>query len=349
MPTLEEIDPNFKLESNIEREGMTFYDVKEAPFKLHGIIYEDDRYARMPKKDGYAVSGGVGAQATQTAGGRVRFITDSPYIIIKAKIGRSEMCHMPLSGSSGFDMYIKDKDGKEDYIKSFIPPHGNIYDGVCDFSASVERSVVINFPLYGEVCELYIGLKEGSVLKAPEDYKITKPIVYYGSSITQGGCASRPGNAYQAVISRKYDADYLNLGFSGSAKGEAYMAEYIAKMDMSAFVYDYDFNTPTVEHFWATHEPFFKIIREAHPELPVIFMSRPNVKLNPDKDRRHEVIKATYENAVNAGDKNVYIIPGNELMEIAGNDGTVDGTHPNDLGFFSMAKRLMIELDKIFG
>ncbi len=349
MPRIEDLDPNFKLESNIEREGMSFYDIKNAPFKVYGVFYdtEEKRYTRMPRDDGYKVSVGVGAQAPDTAGGRVRFVTSSPYIIIKAKVAMGDLSHMPRTGTGGFDLYVRYGD-EERYTKTFVPPQGNVYDGVVDFGSEAERTVTVNFPLYGETHELYIGLKEGCVLKAPPEYTVDKPIVFYGSSITQGGCASRPGTSYEAILSRRYDADYINLGFSGSAKGEPYMAHYIAALEMSAFVYDYDFNTTSVEHFKETHEPFFKIIREKHPDLPIIMMSRPNFFLNPEKDKRHEVIKTTYDNAIAAGDKNVYIISGNELMAIAGNEGTVDGTHPTDLGFFSMAMRMTEVLDKLF-
>ncbi len=349
MPKIEDLDPNFKLESNIEREGMTFYDVKKPPFRLYGVFYEDSekKYTRMAHDDGFSVSEGVGIEAYETAGGRVRFITNSPYVILKTRGAPGNLPHMPRTGSGGFDLYVR-LGNEERYTKTFVPNFSDTYDGVVDFNSETERLMTINFPLYGDVHELYIGVKEGCVLKAPTDYTVDKPIVFYGSSITQGGCASRPGTSYEAILSRRYDADYINLGFSGCAKGETYMAEYIAAHEMSAFVYDYDFNTPSVDHFWKTHEPFFKIIREKHPDLPIIMMSRPNPFLDPARDKRHEVIRATYDNAVARGDKNVYIIPGNELMAIAGNDGTVDGTHPTDLGFFSMAQRVAVVLDTIF-
>ena len=124
-----------------------------------------------------------------------------------------------------------------------------------------EHTFTINFPLYQGVNSLYIGLKEGSVIKEAPEYETTAPFVYYGSSITQGGCASRPGSAYQNILSRHLQWDHINLGFSGSCKGEDEMAYYIASLDMSVFVYDYDHNAPTVEHLKNTHEIFFKKIK----------------------------------------------------------------------------------------
>ena len=93
--------------------------------------------------------------------------------------------------------------------------------------------------------------------KSPTPYVVEKPIVFYGSSITEGGCASRVTNAYPALLSKWLNADYINLGFSGSAKGEIPVAEFIAEQSMSAFVYDYDHNAPNPEHLAATHEAFF--------------------------------------------------------------------------------------------
>ena len=210
-----------------------------------------------------------------------------------------------------------------------------------------DTDYTINFPLYDGVKELYIALKKDAHVSAPAPYTVEKPVVYYGSSITHGGCASRPGNTYEAFISRNLDADYINLGFSGSAKGEFAMAEYIATLDMSVFVMDYDHNTPSEQNLLETHEPFFKAIRAAHPTLPVIFVTAPNTRLSGNVNyagrgrlyTRRNIIRRTYENALIAGDTNVYFIDGFDLF--AGEDWdacTVDGTHPNDLGFFRMSQ-----------
>ena len=118
-------------------------------------------------------------------------------------------------------------------------------------------------------------------------------------------------------------------------------------MDMSAFVYDYDHNAPDTAHLEATHEKMFKKIRAAHPNLPIIIMPRPKFRLSRDEQTRFEIIKKTYRNAINAGDKNVYLLTGKELMEIAGDEGTVDDCHPTDFGFASIAKAVGDLLEKI--
>lgn len=339
MKNISEVDKNFSIKTNIEKDDICFYDVKEKPFEIHGVFYENGKFRRLPEEVAKIVNDGVYWLHANTAGGRVRFRTDSPYVAIHAKMPFvGKMPHFPLTGSAGFDLYIREK--KEVYFKTFIPPFDMTdgYESVIDFTSAEMREITINFPLYSELSELYIGLKKDSVLEKPTPYKHENPVVFYGSSITQGGCASRPGLSYQSILSRRFDTDFINLGFSGSAKGETEIAEYIKNIPMSVFVYDYDHNAPSVEHLRKTHEKMFKIIREQNPELPVIMMSRPRCFLNEQEKERFEIIRKTYTDAVAKGDKNVYLIDGKTLMKDTENDGTVDDAHPNDLGFYSMAK-----------
>ncbi|MBE6811242.1 MAG: hypothetical protein E7521_09410 [Ruminococcaceae bacterium] len=348
MSNISDIDSNFKVETNLNENDIRFYDVKQPPFQICGLIYESGKFRRFPENVAQTVSEGVYGLHCNTAGGRVRFTTDSPYIAIHTKMPHiGKMPHFALTGSAGFDLYVFDQ--TERYKATFVPPF-NIQDGyesIVNFSSSEMREITINFPLYSEVSELYIGLKENATLCKAKPYEIEKPIVYYGSSITQGGCASRPGNSYESIISRSFNADYINLGFSGNAKGEIEIAEYIKQLDMSAFVYDYDHNAPSVEHLKDTHERMFRIIRNANPDLPIVLLSRPKYSLTADDKQRFEVIKATYDNAKATGDENVYLIDGVTLMSFAKDDSTVDNVHPNDLGFYSMAKAITDVLKKI--
>lgn len=335
------IDPNFKVETKIREENIRFYDVLQPPFSVHGVYYDDGKFRRLPENIAETVNQGVHNRHANAAGGRIRFQTDSPYVAIHVKMtGIGKMPHFALTGSAGFDLYVKVGEGQQ-HRGTFVPPF-NITDGyesILRFPVTEMRDITINMPLYSDVCKLYIGLKEGAQIAPPEPYKHTTPIVYYGSSITQGGCASRPGNAYQNIITRRLNTDYVNLGFSGSAKGEPEIADYIRKMDMSVFVYDYDHNAPTVEHLEKTHEKMYLSIRSAHPDLPVVMLSRPRAYLTEDEVKRREIVRATYLNAKARGE-NVYFISGEELMQYAGDSGLVDGIHPNDLGFASMARVL---------
>lgn len=347
MSDISKIDKNFKVETNINKVDIKFYNARVAPFEINGVFYEDGKFRRMPEAAAKAVSQGVHSLHTNTAGGRVRFKTDSPYIAISAKMPTvGKMSHFALCGSSGFDLYINGK-----YARSYIPPFNfdNGYESIMDALPQGMKEVLINFPLYSDVSDLFIGLSDSAEVLAPNPYEIEKPIVYYGSSVTQGGCASRAGTSYQGFVSRELNADFINLGFSGNAKGEQTMSDYIKTLDMSAFVLDYDYNTPSTEHLLATHEKMFLSIREAQPNLPIIMLSAPIAEPLPTwaKERR-AVIETTYKNALERGDKNVYFIDGNTLMSLCGKEGTVDATHPTDLGFFSMAQAIIKVLKEAF-
>ena len=341
MSNIEKIDPNFQIGTTLGRDDLHFYNVEQAPFSVHGLMREDDQFVRMPKKIAETVNGGVGVLYVHTAGGRVRFATDADAIAISVTYGEiSRMSHFALTGSAGFDLYA---DGR--YVKTFRPGwdvEGHFESILPIPGERTMRQITLEFPTYSGVKSLLVGLPEGARLEAAAPYRHTLPIVYYGSSITQGGCVSRPGNTYQAILARELDTDYVNLGFSGNAKGEAEMARYIASLNMSVFVMDYDHNAPNAEHLKATHEPFVRIIREAQPNLPVIFVSRPTAYLSEEEIRMREVIRTTWLHAVANGDTHVDFIDGSTLFTGRGGDScTVDACHPNDLGFMAMANGIL--------
>lgn len=337
---ISKIDKNFAFEPTVKREGLTFFNVLETPeFSIHGVFHDNGKYRRMPEDVAKAVSEGVYHLHTNTAGGRIRFITNSPYVAIRAEVENcGKMSHFPFTASIGLDLYA----GKR-YVGTFVPPFGIQYcfENVVDHNLEGEQIFTINMPLYTDVKKLYVGLKEGCVLKAAPEYTVTNPIVYYGSSITQGGCASRPGNAYENIVTQLLDCDHINLGFSGSAYAEDVMIDYLASLDMSLFVCDYDHNAPSVDHLVNTHEKLYRAVRKTHPSTPILFLTRPKYHLNNDEVRRLNVVRTTYEKALNEGDKNVYFITGPELMnEQAWESGLVDNTHPNDCGFVSMGYKV---------
>ena len=348
MKDLAELDPNFKVDTKIEREDLYFLDVEQEPFQIYGVFKEGEYFRRMPENIARSVSDGVYQLHTNTAGGRVRFITDSPYIAIKTEYEPYKAPHFALTGSAGFDMY-EEKNGASRYLCTFKPPYDvtDGYEGIKDFAEVEERVITLEMPLYSSVKKLYIGLKKGSVLKAAPEYHTNKPVVFYGSSITQGGCASKPGSSYQSILSRQLDFDYINLGFSGNAKGEDTMVDYIKGLDMSLFVMDYDHNAPNINHLEATHAKMFRAIRAAQPDLPILILPRPKYFLNKAETKRAEIVYNTYLNAKAQGDENVYYITGRELMDMVGDNGTVDYHHPSDSGFFSMACAIAPIIKKI--
>lgn len=335
-----QVDKNLIINTSINKPGVKFYDVLVEPFYIYGVWYDGDGFYRVPKDVAPRVSPSTVQKSTQTAGGRIRFKTDSQYVAIKAVLQNAEkIAMMTATAARGFDLYA---DGI--FIRSFTPPYDQgegDFESVVNIGERTTREITINMPLYSGVKELYIGVDEEAALAAATPYKYSKPVVFYGSSITNGACASRPGMAYEAILSRMLDMDFHNLGFGGSAKGEPSIAEYIAGLEMSVFVYDYDHNAPNPEHLRETHEPMFKLIRAAQPKLPIIMISRPQFSLESNRDERYEIIKSTYDNAIATGDENVYLLRGYDFFDGLLADFTVDGVHPTDLGFYYMAKGIL--------
>lgn len=211
-----------------------------------------------------------------------------------------------------------------------------------EFTKSEEtEDITVFLPTAEIISDAWVEIEDNAVILPPTEYKYAKPMLYYGSSITEGAHASRPSNAYNALISSRLDVDYYNFGFSGSAKGDLDFAQYICTLEISAFVLDYDHNAPDVQYLKKTHAPFYKYIRERKPDIPIIMMSSPDFDYAPDKAQRREVIKETYTCAVKNGDKNVYFVDGETFFGSKDRHCcTSDTTHPNDLGHYKMANVL---------
>lgn len=338
------IDRNFVIEPTVTKEDIVWHDVKEPAFDIYGLYDPKNTYPfyRLPPEIAAQANDGVHALTYNMAGGRVRFRTDSPYIAVRIVYDSlANFGHMPRSGASGMDLY-RYEGGNYTYLKTAIPLIGDTqgYERlVYETDSHSHTEYILNLPSYNSMSALYIGLKEGSHLEHGTPYRDILPIVYYGSSITQGGCASRPGNIYQAYISRRFDVDFINLGFSGNCRAEPAMSEYIGKLPMSVFVYDYDHNAPSYEYLKETHLRFYLEFRKYQPDTPIVMVSRPNILPEEMPDKRTSVVRETYDYAIAHGDHNVVFIHGYDLFgEDCRDSCTVDGCHPNDLGFFRMGK-----------
>ena len=348
--TIEEIDQRMATDLKINRDGLRFFNMNDEPFVIYGGLKrgDDGRLYRLPKEIAEKTSPGVLGLCTNTAGGRVRFRTDSKRVAIIAKYANvTYMSHFAITGCVGLDLYADDL-----FIGEFRPPlamPSNTYESLLTIKEDRrERDMTINLPIYSDLVELYIGLDEDATLSSPTPYTYEKPIVYYGSSVTQGGCASRPGTTYQAYLTRWLDWDHVNLGFSGSARAESAIVEYMASIEnMGVFVCDYDHNSPTAAYLEETHLPLYRKIREKNPELPIIIFGRFTRDYNHEDELRRKVTERTYEIALSEGDKNVYYVNPIETIPFAPEEATVDRTHPTDLGFYYMAKALEPTLKKI--
>ena len=340
------IDKNMIVNEIVGDTPVVWHDVRLEPFALHGF-YEpltEPFFRRLPPDVAEATSEGVDKLSRESAGGRVRFSTDSPYIAVRARfrvVGRSP--HLTLISSSGFDLYIDGEYGSR-FVKEFRMPYTmtDSYEQIVELEGERYRSYTVDFPVHAVVESLEIGLKPGAALGAPRPYRDVKPLVFYGSSIVHGTAATRPGMTYPAMISRELNIDYRNIGFSGMALGERAIAEWMATLPMSVFVCDYDYNAPTAEHLEKTHHAMYEIFREAQPETPYIMVTRPDFWARITEQeailQRRDIIMRSYLAAREKGDKNVYFVDGVSFGVAPHQyELTVDSVHPNDFGFSRMA------------
>lgn len=348
-----EVDKNNIVETNIDEPDIRFYNVRQEPFELYGFYdpKNEDIFRRLPADVAEATSDGVKRLSRESAGGRVRFSTDSEYIAIKTKqsaVGVSP--HMTLLMCGGFDLY-EDTATDSRYIKAFMPPKGMTdgYEQIIRFSSKKMRCFTVNFPIHSVVHELFIGLNKNARLEAGMPYVGDKPIIVYGSSIVHGTAASRPGMVYPNILCRRLHRNVIDLGFSGQAKAEPAICEYMAGLPMDIFVSDYDHNAPSVEYLADTHRPLYEAIRAKNPDVPYIMISRPNPSTHPGHAyERRDIVMDTYRYALANGDKNVYYIDGESFfLGKYENDCSVDGIHPNDMGFSFMADGIESEIQRI--
>ena len=238
----------------IGSEKIDWYNVKEKNISLHGAFFDENEglYMRVPDAVAKSVNPEIDMLNRITAGARARLVTDSSFIAIKASLPAfMPMPHMSITGSHGFSVYANGSFSAR-YSPSFNDFPKNISNPYKEKVIFAEKKAVdgvnkgknlieIYFPLYGGVSELFIGVEPGSLVEKAPPYKYTRPLVFYGSSVTQGACVSRPGNDYVSIIARRLDADFINLGFSGNGNAEDRMIEYINTIDAGLFAFDYNY------------------------------------------------------------------------------------------------------------
>ena len=310
----------------------------EQPFEISGLaVCEKGKLRRLPEEIIDCFSEGVSLHARKPAGAVLRFRTDSRQWVLHIALGEYSYnntinpfarCGVDVYCDGGFQGFgIPARWGDKDYELTMTASDGHMH------------SYEIHLPQYAEVLDITVTFDERDTVLPPMPHRIKKPVLFYGSSITHGAGACRPSLSYACRLARKLDFELVNLGFSGSALGEAGLAEHIAGLDLAAFVYDYDHNAPNPEHLRETHCPFFETVRAAHPKLPILFVTRPD--FYPDRlvnAERKRIVWDTYRAAVNAGDEKVWFVDGETFFAYNNPaDFTVDNVHPNDAGHYRMA------------
>ncbi len=344
----------------VKETGIEWHSPKSAPIRLAGMAWfaQDGLYRRMPSRPKHPLPEGVNSLANHTAGVQAQFRTDSKRVIVKVKLaGPANMYHMPATGQCGFDCYVGTEGASPRYAKTIRYDHTlHAYESALfEMESSEMRNVIVNFPLYQGVEELSIGLDRGAQLLAPPPYATPGRVVCYGTSITHGGCASRPGMAYTNILSRRLDMEFINLGFSGSGRGEPEVAKTIAEIrNVACIVLDYEANSPSLESLMKTLPEFIRILRRSHRATPILVLSRPlfaadlfSATSRKSLDERREFQRGTVAQLRKRGDRRIFFMDGADLMGEDFEECTVDGVHPTDLGFMRMANALTPVLKKI--
>lgn len=339
--------------------NLSWHSPKEAPFVISGFpwLAQEGIYRRLPLHPAYPLPSSVDQLANHTAGGQIRFRTDSSSLSVQVKLsGSANMYHMPATGQCGFDCY--EEQGGELYYRAtaaFNVQATGYTASLFESGSGERRSIVLNFPLYQGVEEVLIGLEAGAAVEPPLPYEAPGRIIVYGTSITQGACASRPGMCYTNSLSRALNREFINLGFSGSGKGEPELARNIAAIsDPALLVLDYEANSVTPELYAQTLPEFIRLYRETHAEVPILVLSRImfakqrfDAASRQAQEQRKQMQTELVRKLRHAGDKHIYLHDGETLIDRHGQDCFVDGIHPTDLGLSQMADKLAPVIGKL--
>ncbi|GIP39090.1 hypothetical protein J31TS4_23700 [Paenibacillus sp. J31TS4] len=264
--------------------------------------------------------------------------------------GPANMHHMPPTGQCGFDCYLGEPGEQYLIAAAKFKPMASEYESqLYQWNIKKDVAVTLNFPLYQGVEEVWIGVDKDAVISDAPAYASSGPVIIYGTSVTQGGCASRPGMAYSNILSRMIPVEFVNLGFSGNGKGEPELAHILSQIDDPAlYILDYEGNTGEADNIARSLPVFIRILRERHPEVPILVVSR--IRNAGDRfykerrelsSRRRLIQIETVEQRRAEGDSNIHFMDGSKLLgEDSVSECTVDGIHPTDLGFLRMAQSL---------
>jgi hypothetical protein len=291
---------------------------------------------RLPSRMKDRVSPAVWGLAQHPSGGRLRFRTDSLRLGLVAKNpDASTMHHMTSVGQNGFDVYV---DGE--YRGSAWPEATGLIRK--EWALGEERrmrEVTLYLPLYKAVTVERLVIEPGSMLAAPKPASRPRPVVFYGSSITQGGCAENPGLSYTAILGRSLNLDFVNLGFSGAGLGEPAVAEAVAEIEAEAYVLDYWAN-PSTEVYRDTLPGFVDTLRKRHPRTPILITGpfwfpseAASASLHAQQEAKRKIARDFVAARRKAGDRALVFVDGLDMLSRSQGSGLVDGVHPNSLGF----------------
>ena len=352
---VKDFDPNM---ANKDAADQTiWHDARTLPMEGKGFADSDGPYCRLPARAKGKVSDGVWHLSHESAGMSVRFETDATTISARWKlfdegtVGANPLAmdHMAAAGVSGLDLYIKDPARGWRWVGVGRPQQRVNTVQLVEGLAPGTKSFRLYLPLYNALESLEIGVPVGAAFGKGDRHRQTAggaspllPVVYYGTSITQGGCASRPGMAYTSIVGRWLDCQTINLGFSGCGQAEPEMADLVGEIDAAVYVVDCVANV--VPKDLPRIEALVRRLRQFHPQTPIVLVEQVYFIYGEYVDRVYRENKAKniylhdlYERLLAEGWRGVHYVPGAALL---GHDGEacVAGVHPTDLGFLRMAE-----------
>ena len=345
----------------VDTNGVKWIDGKYLPIEGRWTLGDTKHYyMRLPDTLTTKVNAGVRGMRSHTSGMLFRFRTDSEFLVIRhAPLnGWHAMPHMTEVGTSGWDVYKLDKaSGKWRFVASnhgAAADKGNPGARVKRIAWNAGDECIINLPLYNGVKEFSLGIAPGAKIEAPAPWAsgVAKPVVFYGTSITHGGCPTRPGLGFVNIVGRDLQVPVYGLGFSGSGRMEMEMADQLARIDASCYVLDClgnmygagnseDYNDirDRSAPFCVVrerYEPFIRALRAKRPGVPIVMAEQSDVFMNGPTDK-DKFVRALYDKLIAEGWTDLVYLP-KDNMFTGDTEGTVDGCHPNDLGMASMAK-----------
>ena len=316
----------------------------DLTFEGQGWANVDSPFDRLPKTAKGVVRDPVWSLSRDSSGMAVRFVTDSTAIACRWSLSKSTLAlpHMPATGVSGVDLYVRDTEGVWRWLACPLPNNQNMTSTLISHLPEGTREYLLYLPLYNGVQSLEVGVAAGSELKLGFTRAKAKsqPIVFYGTSITHGACASRPGMTHPAILGRRLERPIINLGFSGNGTMDLEMADLMSELDAAVYVIDClpNMNAPGISERVV---PFVKRLRELRALTPILLVedrSFANAFLQPKKQARHAASRAAlrtgFDSLIKNGTKKLYYLEGADLI---GNEDTVDASHPTDLGFVRQA------------
>jgi len=331
----------------VDSTGITWVDAASPQIELTGFAWfaKERLYRRMPIAPAEPLPEAVDYLANNTSGGKLRFASNSSRIQIRVKRAPFEMIDtIPYTSQAGFDLYLG-APGKERFLQvTRTNPENEEF--ICRlFSGKTEaQCFTVYFPLYHAVHSVEIGMDESAELLSPPPLKYPDRFVaVYGTSITQGGCASRPGMSYTNILSRRLSRHFYNFGFSGSGKGEPVVARTLASLrPVSMFLLDYEANAGA--SLLDTLPEFIRILRNRHSTIPILVLSRfhySGSKTDPEFVGKQRRIVESFN------DPNLFFHDGSEILGDDFEECLVDGVHATDMAFYRMANVLESAIQNI--